>query len=225
MAWNLNDYEDVATLNRWYQDNYPAGRIALTTEYFNAADQEILIRCDLYRDYTDNQPAVTNYARGKASDYPKNMSRWYVEDTSTSVIGRCILLLKAAEKTATKDSMIQVQKADPGHKVEHPFKPADAVKEVANEPETFVWDTEQTTAFKDEQDVLSALEGELGATLVGYECKHGPMTKREGTGKTGKPYYGYTCTSRDKQDQCEAKWAKLVGGSWVFEKKAANYGG
>lgn len=225
MAWNLNDYEDVATLNRWYQDNYPAGRIALTTEYFSAADQEILVRCDLYRDFKDEHPAVTNYARGKASDYPKNMARWYVEDTSTSVIGRCILLLKAAEKTATKDSMMQVKQAEGGgHKVEHPWKPADA-KPVENEPETFVWDTEQTTAFKNEQDILDHLEGELGATLTGFECKHGPMTKREGTGKTGRPFYGYTCISRDKNDQCEARWAKFIGGKWVFESKAVNYGG
>lgn len=230
MAWNLNDYEDVATLNRWFQDNFPAGRIQLTTEYFSPGDQEILVRCDLYRDYKDEQPAVTNLARGKAADYPKNMARWYVEDTATSAVGRAILLIKAAEKTATKDSMIQVAKGDPGHKVEHPNKPAAwdlpaEAKPVSNEPETFVWDTEQTTAFQNEQEILNKLEGELGATLVGFECRHGQMSLKEGTGKTGRPYYGYTCTSRDKNDQCEARWAKFIGGKWVFEKKAANYGG
>lgn len=246
MAWNLDNYEDVASLNRWYQDNFPTGRIDLKTEYFNAENQEILVRCDLYRDYKDEQPAVSNLARGKAADYPKNMARWYVEDTATSVIGRCILLLKAAEKTATQDSMKQVayseeqlkrkehfaqggtiesyKKGDPGHKVEHPFKPADAVKELPNEPETFVWDTEQTTAFQNEQEVFNNLERELGATLEGFECSHGQMQRREGTSKTGRPFLGYTCPSRSKQDQCEPRWAKFVGGKWVFENKATDYG-
>lgn len=248
MAWNLNDYEDVATLNRWYQDNYPAGRIALTTEYFNATDQEILIRCDLYRDYTDANPAVTNYARGRASDYPKNMARWYVEDTSTSVIGRCILLLKAAEKTATQDSMVQVKyseeqlkrkahfdsggtietydksyrQGDTGHKVEHPFKPVEAVKEVPNEPQTVVWDEEETTAFQSTGNFIGDLQRQLGASVEGFKCAHGDMLKKEGTGKTGKPYFGYVCGAKSKADQCDAKWAKLVGGSWVFEGKAAD---
>lgn len=223
MAWNLNDYEDVATLNRWFQDNYPAGRIALTTEYFSAADQEILIRCDLYRDYTDQNPAVTNYARGKASDYPKNMARWFVEDTSTSVIGRCILLLKAAEKTATKDSMRQVAQGDQGHKVEHPFKPIEAVREVPNEPQTVVWDEEETTAFESTGDFIGDLQRQLGATVEGFTCAHGKMLAKEGvSAKTSKPYFGYVCGAKSKADQCEPKWGKLVGGKWVFEGKASD---
>lgn len=224
MAWNLNDYEDVATLNRWYQDNYPAGRIQLVIVHEDWENQEVVVKCCLYRDIKDEEPAVVNLARGKASDYPKNMQRWYLEDTATSAIGRAILLIKGANKTATQDSMRQVISGDGGHKVEHPWKPADA-KPVENEPETFVWDTEQTTAFKNEQDILDHLQGELGATLTGFECKHGPMTKREGTGKTGRPFYGYTCISRDKNDQCEARWAKFIGGKWVFESRAVNYGG
>ena len=220
MAWNLDNYEDVASLNRWFQDNYPAGRIELTTEYFSASDQEILIRCSLYRDYTDHNPAVSNLARGKATDYPKNMARWYVEDTATSAVGRAILLIKAADKTATKDSMIQVASGDTGHKVEHPWKPADAVKEVPNEPQTVVWDEVETRAADDEQTFIADLQQALGATVQGFKCRHGDMLKKEGTGKTGKPYYGFVCGSRDKADQCEARWGKIVGGKWVFEGRA-----
>ena len=220
MAWNLENYEDVASLNRWFQDNYPAGRIALSTEYFNAGDQEILVRCELYRDYKDEQPAITNLARGKASDYPKNMARWYVEDTATSAVGRAILLIKAAEKTATKDSMIQVAKADPGHKVEHPWKPEEAVREVPNEPQTVVWDEVETRAADDDQTFIADLQQALGATVQGFKCKHGDMLKKEGTGKTGKPYYGFVGGARDKAEQCEPRWGKIVGGKWVFEGRA-----
>ena len=139
-----------------------------------------------------------------------------------SVIGRCILLLKAAEKTATKDSMRQVAQGDQGHKVEHPFKPTEAVREVPNEPQTVVWDDEETTAFQSTGDFIGDLQRQLGATVEGFKCAHGDMLKKEGTGKTGKPYFGYVCGAKSKADQCEAKWAKLVGGKWVFEGKASD---
>ena len=217
MAWDLSSYEDVASLNRWFQDNYPAGRIHLAVEHLDVVNQEIFVRCDLYRDSNDQNPAVTNFARGKSSDYPKNMQRWWVEDTSTSAIGRAILLIKAAEKTATKDSMRQVALTDPGHKVEHPWKPApEAVKEVANEPETYVWPDEvEAKAFQDTTDIAKA----FNATVVGFECAHGAMLLKEGTSAKG-PYHGYVCVAKSKNEQCPAKWAKMVQGKWTFEGKA-----
>jgi len=216
MAWDLSKYEDVATLNQWFQDNYPAGRIELTTEHFEPKEQEILVKCALYRDYKDEQPSVSNLARGKASDYPPKMARWYVEDTATSAVGRAILLLKAADKTATKDSMIQVA-TDPGHKVEHPFKPApEAEKIVENEPETYIWPDEvETKAFADTTDIVKS----LGAEVVGFKCKHGDMILKEGVSAKG-PYHGYVCGARAKAEQCPAKWAKQVQGKWTFEAKA-----
>jgi hypothetical protein len=217
MAWDLSNYEDVATLNKWFQDNYPAGRIHLAVEHLDTVNQEIFIRCDLYRDSIDTNPAVTNFARGRSSDYPKNMQRWWVEDTSTSAIGRAILLIKAADKTATKDSMIQVAKSDPGHKVEHPWKPApEAEKIVENEPETYIWPDEvETKAFADTTDIVKA----LGAEVVGFKCKHGDMLLKDGTSAKG-PYHGYVCGAKAKADQCPAKWAKQVQGKWTFEAKA-----
>jgi len=211
MAWDLSSYEDVASLNRWFQDNFPAGRIHLAVEHLDVVNQEIFVRCDLYRDSNDPNPAVTNFARGKSSDYPKNMQRWWVEDTSTSAIGRAILLIKAADKTATKDSMRQVAIA------EYDQKPAPgAVKEVANEPETYVWPDEvEAKAFQDTTDIAKA----FNATVVGFECAHGAMLLKEGTSAKG-PYHGYVCVAKAKADQCPAKWAKMVNGKWTFEGKA-----
>lgn len=211
MAWDLSSYEDVASLNRWFQDNYPCGRIHLAVEHLDVVNQEIFVRCDLYRDSNDPNPAVTNFARGKSSDYPKNMQRWWVEDTSTSAIGRAILLIKAADKTATKDSMRQVAIAEYDH------KPApEAVKEVANEPETYVWPDEvEAKAFQDTTDIAKA----FNATVVGFECAHGAMLLKEGTSAKG-PYHGYVCVAKAKADQCPAKWAKMVNGKWTFEGKA-----
>jgi len=215
MAWDLSNYEDVATLNKWFQDNFPAGRIEITTEHFDPKEQQILVKCSLYRDYKDEQPSVSNLARGKASDYPPKMARWYVEDTATSAVGRAILLLKAAEKTATKDSMIQVARGDSAI-VQHPWKPTEVEKEVENEPETYVWPDEvETKAFKDSTDLVKA----LGAEVVGFKCKHGDMILKDGTSAKG-PYHGYVCGAKAKAEQCPAKWAKQVQGKWTFEGKA-----
>ena len=221
MAWNLADYEDVASLNRWFQDNYPAGRIALAFVHADWENQEVVIECELFRDANDQQPAVVNVARGKSSDYPKNMQRWYLEDTATSAIGRAILLIKGANKTATQDSMRYVAQGDPGHKVEHPFKPEE--KPIANEPVTIVWDEVESTAATDPGWDPSHVLKALGAKVQGYDCAHGAMLLKEGTSKAGKPYHGYVCVAKAKADQCPAKWAKQgQNGDWVFEQKAAD---
>lgn len=216
MAWDLSNYEDVASLNKWFQDNYPMGSIRVYKEHFDPVKAEILFRCDLYRDVNDIQPAVVNWARGKAEDYPKNMARWYVEDTSTSVIGRSILLLKGADKTATKDSMEQVKV----------FKPIPEPLEtpIENEPETVVWDEVEVKAVDPQVNFIETLQESLKAKVIDMKCKHGAMISKRGQSKTGRAYYGYVCAASPKSEQCEPVWGKEMSGKWVFEDKAVHYG-
>ena len=44
---------------------------------------------------------------------------------------------------------------------------------------------------------------ELNAEVVAevFDCKHGQMLKKEGTSKTGRPFMGYVCTERNKENQ------------------------
>ena len=63
---------------------------------------------------------------------------------------------------------------------------------------------------------ISELEKALGAEVVATVpmCKHGDMTLKEGTGKTGKPYRGYVCTA-PKAEQCSPIWQTLTSqGTW-----------
>lgn len=39
-------------------------------------------------------------------------------------------------------------------------------------------------------------------------CKHGPMEWKEGTSKAGKAYKLWSCTSKNRQDQCDPVWPK-----------------
>jgi len=108
--FNLEDYEDVATLNRWFIENYPMGRSALITEMHDPDKGFVRIRAEIYRDIADSIPAVTNVAFGNRDLYNRNMARYYVEDTATSALGRAIILLKGSQKTATRESMEEVSK-------------------------------------------------------------------------------------------------------------------
>ena len=230
MAWDLSNYEDVASLNKWFQDNYPMGSIRVYKEHFDPLKAEILFRCDLYRDVNDANPAVVNWARGKAEDYPKNMARWYVEDTSTSVIGRSILLLKAADKTATKDSMEQVVRSKTDLEQIKVFKPIPKPIEIPeekplpNEPQTVVWDEVEVKAVDEQVDFMQTLQESLNAEVIDMKCKHGAMISKRGTSKTGRAYYGYVCAASPKSEQCEPVWGKEMSGKWVFEDKAVHYG-
>jgi hypothetical protein len=63
----------------------------------------------------------------------------------------------------------------------------------------------------------------LGATVVDttYDCKHGAMLRKEGTGQTGKPYYGFVCVEKTKAEQCPPVWGKLTAnGKWSFPKES-----
>jgi hypothetical protein len=49
-------------------------------------------------------------------------------------------------------------------------------------------------------------------------CNHGTMTLKEGV-KDGKAYKGYTCTEKDRANQCQARWMIMskTTGEWRFK--------
>jgi hypothetical protein len=53
MGFNLNDYEDVATLNKWFISNFPKGRSDLSVISHDAKDGYILVQATLWRDAVD----------------------------------------------------------------------------------------------------------------------------------------------------------------------------
>jgi hypothetical protein len=218
MAFNLEDYEDVATLNKWFIANYPMGRSDISVISHDAEKGYILVQATLWRDATDPSPAVSNIAFGSRETYIPNMKKFYVEDTATSSLGRAIILLKGSDKTATRDDMKKVE-ANPSFKDKLESrqnmygKPGtksaqietilrDSFAADKKEPEPVAWSVGDVVA-------------EIGASTPNEPpaCQHGHILK-EGISKGGKPYYGYVC----KAKQCDAKWAKLTAnGKWYFE--------
>ena len=218
MAFNLEDYEDVATLNKWFISNYPMGRSDLSVISHDPEKGYILIQATIWRDSKDAAPAVSNVAFGSRETYIQNMKKFYVEDTATSSLGRAIILLKGSDKTATRDDMQKVESqpsfkeklesqqnmyGKPGSKsaqIETILRDSFAADK--KEPEPVAWSVGDVVA-----EIGAAIPNEPPA------CKHGHILK-EGISKGGKPYYGYVC----KAKECAPNWATLTAnGKWYFK--------
>jgi len=194
---DLTQYEDAATLNRWFLNNYPLGRIDIQLVEINLDKGIVVFKGSLYRDSNDTNPAVTNYAKGERDDYPAHMRKWYLEDTATSCIARCLTLLKGTNKTAPKESMARASSWSVEPK-------ADLV--IALQSST--------------TPVPEVVMREAG-TLPEQLCEDGTrMRFKAGISKTtGKPFQGYVC---ECGKGCAAKWAsQSSNGNWYFRESVS----
>jgi hypothetical protein len=219
--FNLEDYEDVATLNRWFIENYPMGRSNLVTEFHDPVQGFIRVRAEIYRDSADANPAVTNIAFGARDLYNRNMARYYCEDTATSALGRAIILIKGSAKTATRESMEQVSVAQTEiAKVK--AKMAETAKEyvpIAKEDDP--WTIREAEPAKTVDEAVAMVKDIIGGQTERdipkcSKCHdHKEMTWRTGTGKNGKPYANFSCyTCKD------IIWYEVSkeDGTWIPQK-------
>jgi len=223
--FNLEDYEDVASRVLRFQKLFPEGRIVTDVIQFNAEKEYVLISAQIYRNAGDTLPAGVDYALGVASTYNASMRKFYVEDTSSSAIGRALSLVLETQKKPTKQDM---------QKVVTPRVSKPEVKEVTT---TAVEPVEQdywTTPVNDYVKVVDApvtLEKAL-ETVTGImgtpeaveapSCEHGHMQWREGD-KNGKAWGGYFCnTAISSAHRCPTKWYNL-NSAGKFEPQKPRY--
>ena len=187
---NFDEYEDVNARIKRFRAAYPVGRIETDIVECDLEKGYILIRARVYREHEDLVPAASDYAFGHQAFYRENMKRWYVEDTTTSAIGRAISLLMPVEARATKQNMDQVE----------------------NAPIVDVWATVPASegsavSIGSAVEVLKAqLGGEITESIP--SCEHGRMLWKEGvSAKTGNAYKGWVCPSKAKP-QCAPRWEK-----------------
>jgi hypothetical protein len=211
MAFNLADYETVESrLEKWH-GQFPDGRIE--TELVEASNTRFIVVCRLFKTEADAKPCASGIASETISDRGVNATS-ALENCETSAIGRALANagFAAKGKRASREEMVKVEQFTP--KYSAPGSKARAMeqalhlvdqKQTTNEPAPVEWAV---------GDVVASIGSNTPAQ---EECKHGPMILKQGTAKTGKPYYGYVCSAA-KPDQCDARWAKITAnGKWYFE--------
>jgi hypothetical protein len=221
--FNLEDYEDVATLNRWFIENYPMGRSNLVTEFHDPVAGFVRVRAEIYRDASDTTAAVSNVAFGARDLYNRNMARYYVEDTATSALGRAIILLKGSTKTATRESMEEVAKTQ-NAVAEVKAKMAQTSKEyIPVEKADDPWTISSAAPVTTMEQAVETVKAVLGGTPIDESCIHGARVWKTGTSKAGKPWGHWKCTlsrQNTQEEPCDPIWYEISSdGTWKPQVK------
>ena len=217
--FNLEDYEDVAARVLRFQKAYPEGRIVTDVIQFNAEKEFVLICAQIYRNSGDTLPAGVDYALGVASTYNAGMRKFYVEDTSSSAIGRALSLVLETVKKPTKQDMSKVVAT----KVVKP-----AVQDVKPDDQDY-WTTpvneyrgvvDAPVTLEKAMENVAAIMG-TGEAVEVPSCEHGSRIWREGE-KNGKAWGGYFCSVVNNQGgspKCGTVWYTLSSeGKFVPQK-------
>ena len=213
MAFNLADYETVESRLEKFWKEFPDGRVSTELEVCEA--NRYVVKAYLYRTYLDQVAYSTGYAEEKDSDRGVNATS-ALENCETSAIGRALANAGYATK-GKRPSREEMQKVSMGtsNKVttELPI-----IKQKFPEPVADAWtipnpkDAQEVVQVEGAPTLSSAmnlLADELNAKEVPQapKCQHDFMIHKTGvSSKTGKPYEGYTCPSKNRAEQCPPIW-------------------
>lgn len=205
MAFDLSQYETVEErLEKWWKENENGSIQTELVNRPNASPDEFVFVARLYRTTADAVPVATGWASEIRTG--NSFNKFACELAESSAIGRALANYIYSKKGArpSRTEMERVANYSP------PGTRARAVEDVLRQ--SFAEDKKEPTVWS-VGDVVEAIP----QAPKEQECKHGPMILKEGTAKTGKPYFGYVC-SAPKDQQCDARWHKLTAaGSWYWD--------
>jgi hypothetical protein len=213
MAFNLNDYEDVAARIRRVHDNFPMCRFNIREMKVDHEKGYCYVITEIYRDANDVNAAVSDAAYEFRSDRGVNKDFW-VENCVTSSYGRSAGLLLGSEKRSTKQDMEKVAR------IENDL----ASERIANAPLAInnTWDEfvgkEPTPEPVSLEEAAQLVQQTFGEAEPIPTCSHGPRTIKSGVSAAGKAWQGAMCEVRgaSKGDRCPAIWYVMskTTGKW-----------
>ena len=218
MGFNLDEYEPVEVRLEKFWKEHEDGRIE--TELLEASKDRFIVMARLYRTEADAKCWTTGIAEETVASRGVNQTS-ALENCETSAIGRALANAGYATKgkRPSQQEMQKVVKANqeytkptygaPGTRtaaVVDALRNTDWTAPKLEEPAPLAWSVD---------DVAKELNAEKVAER--FYCEHGERLLKQGTSKQGKPYMGYVCTEKRKEDQCEAIWAKMTAnGKFYF---------
>jgi len=203
MAFNLADYETVESRLEKFWKEFPDGRISTELEVCEA--HRYVVKAYLYRTYLDQVAYSTGFAEEKDSDRGVNATS-ALENCETSAIGRALANAGFATKgkRPSREEMAKVEKPIIKQKFPEPVKDAWTIADPKDELNVI-----PISAAPSLSDAMSLVSNELNAKEVPQapKCQHDFMIHKTGvSAKTGKPYEGYTCPSKNRAEQCPPIW-------------------
>ena len=215
MSFNMDDYVDVAERIRLAKETWPemSFQPANPLKPFDIVEVNgltFVVYCAaLYRDPADSTPAMgiaweqvpgsTPYTRGSE-----------LMNAETSAWGRAVIAAGIPSKKIASKDEIRARKPEP-NVIRLDAKQAKAEGLSA-------WDIGRL-AVESTSGVFAPPDDEHQDRNI-PECEHGFMKEKKGVSdKTGKDYFGYTCTA-PREEQCPAQWW-VIGADGHWHPKVA----
>jgi hypothetical protein len=203
MAFNLADYETVESRLEKFWKEFPDGRVSTELEICEA--HRYVVKAYLYRTYLDQVAYSTGYAEEKDTDRGVNATS-ALENCETSAIGRALANagFAAKGKRPSREEMAKVENPIIKQKFPEPVKDAWTIADPKDDMNVI-----PILAAPSLNEAMNLVSAELNAKEMPQapKCQHDFMTHKTGvSSKTGKPYEGYTCPSKNRAEQCPPIW-------------------
>ena len=200
----LDNYLTVNQKVQMAHEKYPEHKIIANIIEHDLTAGYVLVQADFYRHKDDEKPAYRDFAYGNVAFYPNNMKRWFVEDTTSSAIGRVIAVALGLGEKPNRETMEQIERSK-AVEINRDDQGAWGIK--ASEQESM------PTA----STAIAEIQSQLGSEIIAESpiCQHGHMIFKTGQ-KNGREWGGWFCTEKSKAQQCPAAWAvkSVTSGNW-----------
>ena len=204
----LDNYEDVAARIKRFWETHPSGRIENAIIDFNAEKGYVLVQTQIFKEYEDEKPSAIDYAFGNVATYNVQMKKFFVEDTVTSSIGRCIGLLLGTDKRPTRQDMEKVETISTkvAQSTSEDYDPWS--KKWGDVPSFSTAAEAENAGIPSFGSSMDEIAKQLGGEIIqeAPQCSHGHMIWKQAHEGAPKNWGGYFCTERTKATQCTPRW-------------------